>query len=272
METFNFPSPKMESVDLNLKRPQNRANEDELAKLETEVRKKIGKIYEKITGFVQQGALTPNTVRQSFPNYEVVQSNNTQEVLSRQVTPEAGAFDFTCDNSFSQQGRESRTMSYYSIKDVIPETIPEETSLEAAKSNGDFRPPSYDQVQMISDANELQVKLLEQQKMEEELENFSRPKQEPVVSEEFPKQISNDHKLSENMQLKLKMCDESRPKDVIDGEDVCSELSDTTLSSSSSSILTSYSEATYSKSTNISKATTRTQDASHTEFVNKLFV
>ncbi|CBY25024.1 unnamed protein product [Oikopleura dioica] len=141
----------MESVDLNLKRPQNRANEDELAQLETEVRKKIGKIYEKITGFVQQGALTPNTVRQKFPDYEVVQSNNTQEVLSRQVTPEAGAFDFTCDNSFSQQGRESRTMSYYSIKDAIPETIPEETSLEAAKSNGDFLPRSYDQVQMISE-------------------------------------------------------------------------------------------------------------------------
>jgi len=60
----------MESVDLNLKRPQNRANEDELAQLETEVRKKIGKIYEKITGFVQQGALTPNTVRQKFPDYE----------------------------------------------------------------------------------------------------------------------------------------------------------------------------------------------------------
>lgn len=92
---------------------------------------------------------------------------------------------------------------------------------------------------LFFDANELQVKLLEQQKMEEELEKFSRPKQEAVVSEEFPKQISNNHKLNENMQLKLKMCDESRPKDVIDGEDVCSELSDTTLSSSSSSILTS---------------------------------
>ena len=74
--------------------------------------------------------------------------------------------------------------------------------------------------------------------MEEEREKFSRPKQGLVASEEFPKQVSNDHKLSENMQLKLKNYDESTPKDVIDGEDVCSE-SDTTLSSSSSSIFTS---------------------------------
>ncbi|CBY25023.1 unnamed protein product [Oikopleura dioica] len=104
----------------------------------------------------------------------------------------------------------------------------------------------------------------------EEREKFSLPKQKPVVSDEFPKQISNDHKLSENMQSKLKIYDESTPKDVIEGEDVCSDSSDSTLSSNSSSILTSYSEATYSKSTNISKATT--QNASHTEFVKKLFV
>ena len=39
------------------------------------------------------------------PSLSVV-NNNTQEVLSRQVTPEAGAFDFTCDNSLSQQGND----------------------------------------------------------------------------------------------------------------------------------------------------------------------
>ncbi len=73
----------------------------------------------------------------------------------------------------------------------------------------------------------------------EEREKFSLPKQKPVVSDEFPKQISNDHKLSENMQSKLKIYDESTPEDVIEGEDVCSDSSDSTLSSNSSSILTS---------------------------------
>jgi len=64
---------------------------------------------ESILGFTKDSAVT--TVCFSLLNHlSVVQSNNTQEVLSRQVTPEAGAFDFTCDNSFSQQGFYSASM------------------------------------------------------------------------------------------------------------------------------------------------------------------
>ena len=65
-----------------------------------------------------------------------------------------------------------------------------------------------------------------------------------MATTEFPKQIGSgltNRELSENMQSKLKIYEESTPKDVIDGEDetVCSESSDSSLSSSSSSILTS---------------------------------
>ena len=95
------------------------------------------------------------------------------------------------------------------------------------------------------DANELQLKLLEQQKKEvcdpQVGDTPPCPKQEPVATDEFPKQVTNDHKLRENMQSKLKVYEEStKDGDNDRDDDVCSESSDSTLtSSSSSSILTS---------------------------------
>ena len=95
------------------------------------------------------------------------------------------------------------------------------------------------------DANELQLKLLEQQKKEvcdpQVVDTPPRPKQEPVATDEFPKQVTNDHKLRENMQSKMKIYEESAKNDDYDrDDDVCSESSKSTLtSSSSSSILTS---------------------------------
>ena len=53
----------METPPLTEARPHSRASQQDLARLENEVRSKIGRIYEKITGFVQQGVVDPKSIR-----------------------------------------------------------------------------------------------------------------------------------------------------------------------------------------------------------------
>lgn len=130
------PPPLPETPPLTEARPHSRANAKDLARLENEVREKIGRIYEKITGFVQQGVVDPKSIRVQYPNYEHldVHQNRADQLpnpMSRNITPEAGEFDFhsmqTPDASLQHQMvPNSRTISYYSVKDVIPETILEE--------------------------------------------------------------------------------------------------------------------------------------------------
>jgi len=83
----------------------SRANAKDLARLENEVRQKIGKIYEKITGFVQQGVVDPKSIRVQFPNYEHLDlhqnrnsgaegQNTPNPQISRNVTPEGGCSVF----------------------------------------------------------------------------------------------------------------------------------------------------------------------------------
>jgi hypothetical protein len=95
------PPPKPDSPPISEARPHSRASADDLARLETEVRQKIGKIYEKITGFVQSGNVDPKSIRirnqsENYEHLEIHQNRPepTNPMISRQVTPEAGEFDF----------------------------------------------------------------------------------------------------------------------------------------------------------------------------------
>ena len=193
-------------------RPVQRATEDDLENLEKQVREKIGRIYEKIDGFVAAGVIDPKSVLKAFPQYEQLnfdfnrrKNSQTSTVMSRNITPEADEFNFQITPEGSLTQIPNRTVSYYSVKDTIPETIPEEDEEQKQKRQSLEKirkrfiepvmiPSLHDQTKMIEEAEALHLTILDQQKP---TSNSTSPKPE-TESKDLTSKLDSNTKLSED--------------------------------------------------------------------------
>ena len=169
IEVADVPSPPLPS---NQSRPLRRATEEDLDKMENQVRQKISKIYEKIDTFVAKGVVDPNEIKNNFPQYEHLNfdSNRGNNQISRNITPEAGEFNFQITPEGSLTNIKDRTTSFYSVKETIPETIIEED--ENGRQSIDRRtatiiPSIHSQSQMIQEAEALHLTILKNEKNEQ---------------------------------------------------------------------------------------------------------
>ena len=204
-------------------RPVQRATEDDLENLEKQVREKIGRIYEKIDGFVAAGVVDPKSIIRAFPQYEQLnfdfnrrKNSQTSTVMSRNITPEADEFNFQITPEGSLTQIPNRTVSYYSVKDTIPETIPEEDEEQKQKRQSLEKirkrfiepvmiPSLHDQTKMIEEAEALHLTILDQQK--------PTPNEYQILSE--PKTETETKALTSKCDSKTKTSDDENDSDTL---------------------------------------------------------
>lgn len=200
-------------------RPMQRATEDDLENLEKQVREKIGRIYEKIDGFVAAGVVDPKSIIRAFPQYEQLnfdfnrrKNSQTSTVMSRNITPEADEFNFQMTPEGSLTQIPNRTVSYYSVKDTIPETIPEEDEEQKQKRQSLEKirkrfiepvmiPSLHDQTKMIEEAEALHLTILDQQK--------------PTSNQSESKTETESKALTSKRDSKTKLSDDENDSDTI---------------------------------------------------------